>query len=77
MPKEISSFNILNQVVEIQKYFRNVHQPHGWLKEHDCLMSQIHNSICWNSYEESISTFIINYYKYLTIASQHQNEFEV
>lgn len=74
--KEISPTSILNQVVEVQKYFRNHHKPHGWLKDYDCLMPQIPNNTRWNSHKMCISSFLHNYHKYVTIASEHQDQFE-
>lgn len=76
MAKEISPTNLVSQIAEVQKYFRNIHQPHGWLKEHDCVMPQIPNSTRWNSHEECISSFLRNYHKYVLIASEHENEFD-
>ena len=61
----------LKQVIKIQKYFRNVHQAHGWLKEKNDLI-QISNEIRWNSHSESS----LNYHKYREIVLEQDNEFD-
>jgi len=31
--KEVTPKTVMKRIVEVQKYFRNVHQAHGWLRE--------------------------------------------
>jgi len=39
--KEIGTNVIIKHVVEVQKYFRNVHQARGWLEEKGGLVPQL------------------------------------
>ncbi|EGI58250.1 hypothetical protein G5I_13684 [Acromyrmex echinatior] len=49
---------------EVQKYFRNYHQPHGWLINKNSMMPQISNDTRWNSQKECVRTFVENFHKY-------------
>lgn len=73
--KDVTPQTILHKIIKIQRYFRNVHQAHGWLKEKDGLMPQIPNETRWNSYPECVRTFVANYHKYREIALEQDNEF--
>jgi len=73
--KDVTPQTILHKIIKIQKYFRNVHQAHGWLKEKDGLMPQIPNETRWNSHPECVRTFVANYHKYREIALEQDNEF--
>ena len=42
--KEVTPNTILKQLVEVQKYFMNVHLAHAWLKEKSCLAPVIPNA---------------------------------
>lgn len=74
--KDIIPTNVTKHIVEIQKFFRNHHQPHGWLKQKQGLMPQIPNETRWNSYEDCLKTFISNYHLYSQIRSEHLDEFK-
>lgn len=56
--------NIIKHIVEVQKYFRNYHQPHGWLINKNSMMPQISNDTRWNSQKECVRTFVENFHKY-------------
>lgn len=72
---EISNKKILGYVTEVNKFFRNHHQPHGWLKEKGGLMPQIPNATRWNSQLDCIDTFSRNYSKYVEIQQENCSEF--
>jgi len=74
--KDVTPQTILKQIIKVQKYFRNVHQAHGWLKEKDGLMPQIPNETRWNSHPECVRTFVVNYHKYREIALEQDKEFD-
>jgi len=65
--KEIGTNAIIKHVVEVQKYFRNVHQARGWLEEKGGLVPQLPNDTRWNSRLACMKTFIANYSKYVEI----------
>ncbi|KAJ8881847.1 hypothetical protein PR048_018333 [Dryococelus australis] len=44
----------MGHIVEVQKYFRNVHQAHGWLLEKVCVMPQMPNETQWNSHPDCV-----------------------
>lgn len=73
--KDVTPQTILHKIIKIQKYFRNVHQAHGWLKEKDGLMPQIPNETRWNSHPEFVRTFVANYHKYKEIVLKQDNKF--
>jgi hypothetical protein len=67
---------VLNKVVEVQKFFRNHHQPAGWLREKNGMKPQLPNSTRWNSQDESIDTFLKNYQKLHEICLEHESSIE-
>ncbi|XP_054710424.1 uncharacterized protein LOC129220108 [Uloborus diversus] len=74
--KDIIPNSLIKHVLEVQKYFRNKHNAHGWLKEKNGLMPQIPNDTRWNSQDECLRTFIINFHKYNEIRLEHLDEFD-
>lgn len=74
--KEIMPNNLMKYVVEVQKFFKNKHNAHGWLPEKGGLMPQIPNDTRWNSQEECLRTFIANFHKYNEVRLEHLQEFE-
>lgn len=72
LEKVVSPPTVMKHVVEVQKYFRNHHQPHAWLKEKGGVMPQIPNDTRWNSQNACMSTFTKNFYKYVEISSEHK-----
>ncbi|KAB7504956.1 hypothetical protein Anas_09603 [Armadillidium nasatum] len=77
LEQEVTPNSILKYIIQIQKIFRNHHQPHGWLKEKGGLMPQIPNDTRWNSQQACINTFIQNYYKYVEIANEDKLEMSI
>ncbi|KAB7505807.1 hypothetical protein Anas_00753 [Armadillidium nasatum] len=77
LEQEVTPNSILKYIIQIQKFFRNHHQPHGWLKEKGGLMPQIPNDTRWNSQQACINTFIQNYYKYVEIANEDKLEMSI
>lgn len=73
--KEISPKTVMCHIVEINKYFRNVHQAHGWLVEQKGHMPQLPNETRWNSHLDSVRSFAINFHKYREIALEHSEDF--
>lgn len=71
---EISNKKILGYIIEVHKFFRNHHQPHGWLKEKGGLMPQIPNATRWNSQLDCLDTFSKNYAKYIEIQNEKSLE---
>ncbi|GBL79180.1 hypothetical protein AVEN_92419-1 [Araneus ventricosus] len=68
LAQDTSPAAIIKHVVEMQKYFKNHHQPAGWLKElPDSIKPQLPNETRWNSQTQCISTFIKNRLAYLNI----------
>lgn len=74
--KEVMPTTLMKQIVEMQKYFKNKHNAHGWLREKGGLMPQIPNDTRWNSQEECLKTFISNFHKYNEIKLEHLDEFD-
>ena len=66
---------ILKQVVEVQKYFRNVHMAHGLLKEKGRCMPQLPNETRWNSQVACIETYQKNYNFYVKIYGEKMEDF--
>jgi hypothetical protein len=67
---EITNKDILKHVAEVQKYFRNTHQPHGLLKEKGGLVPQLPNATRWNSQIACIDTYVKNYHTYVEISTE-------
>ena len=68
---EVSPKTVLAQIIEVQKFFRNHHQPSAWLIEKNGDKPQIPNSTRWNSQDACVETFLNNYQKYHEICSEH------
>lgn len=68
---EIIPNTLIKQIVEIQKFFRNHHQPHAWLKEKNGLMPQLPCETRWNSHNACLNSFISNYSLYAQIKLEH------
>nr|XP_047134881.1 uncharacterized protein LOC124812377 isoform X2 [Hydra vulgaris] len=71
LEKEVTHPDVIKHVVEVQKYFRNTHQPHGWLREKGGHMPQLPNDTRWNSQIDCIETYIKNYQIYVEIVDNH------
>lgn len=63
----------LKHIVEVQKYFRNVHQARGWLDEKGGAVPQLPNDTRWNSHFATVETFVSNYAKYVEIQVAHED----
>ena len=72
--KEVSPRTVLSHIVEVQKYFRNHHQPQGWLREKGGLKPQIPNDTRWNSQNACVDTFLENFPKYHEICIDNSDE---
>lgn len=70
--KELGSNVIIKHIVEVQKYFRNVHQARGWLEEKGGVVPQLPNETRWNSHYEAVQTFVSNYTKYVEIQNEQE-----
>ena len=74
LEKDICNTVILKQIVEIQKYFRNVHLVHGLLKKKGGCMPQLPNEICWNSQVAYLETYKRNYNIYSEIWGENMKK---
>ncbi|XP_031328801.1 uncharacterized protein LOC116159856 [Photinus pyralis] len=70
----ISPKTVLKHIIEIQTYWRNHHQPHGWLREKNGKMPQIPNDTRWNSQLDCVRTYNQNYFTYREIIKEHPQE---
>lgn len=62
---------VLKHIVEIQNFFRNHHQPRGWLIEHNGKKPQLPNQTRWNSQLDCVDTFLHNWMAYNNITREH------
>lgn len=75
--QELTPSTIMKHVVEVQKYFRNHHQPSGWLKEvSEAVKPQIPGDTRWNSQLTCIDTFIRNHAGYTHVTNSHEEEID-
>ncbi|RXG60599.1 hypothetical protein Avbf_18136 [Armadillidium vulgare] len=72
--KEVTPRTVLSHLVEVAKYFRNHHQPEGWLREKGGKKPQLPNDTRWNSQCECVDTFIQNFPLYIEIRNKHSAE---
>jgi hypothetical protein len=61
---------IKNQLIEIQKFFRNHQRPAAQLKEKGGKIPQLPNDTRWLSHKEFFNTFLFNYQHYLDICDE-------
>ena len=73
---EVSTRTVISKIVEVQKYFRNHHQPAGWLREKNGVKPQLPNATRWNSQNACIDTFLTNYQMLLEISMEKKSELE-
>lgn len=71
LEKEVTPNSVLKHIVEIQKFFKYHHQPHGWLKEKEGKLPQLPNDTRWNSQLACIETYLHNFHKYREIVREH------
>lgn len=78
LAQDITPVSITKHVIEVQKFFRNHHQPVAWLKElPDTVKPQLPNETRWNSQINCISTFLKNRPAYLQICENHEGDIDV
>jgi hypothetical protein len=68
--KVVGTNAVIKDIIEVQKYFRSVHQTRGWLEEKGGLVPQLPNDTRRNSHLACIKTFVSNYPKYVEIFSE-------
>ncbi|XP_064469683.1 uncharacterized protein LOC135384411 [Ornithodoros turicata] len=73
--KQVLPSKLLNKIVRVQKYFKNHHQPHGWLQEKNGLLPQLPCDTRWSSNFECVRTFLENFHKYNEIRLEHPSDF--
>nr|XP_047131912.1 uncharacterized protein LOC124810984 [Hydra vulgaris] len=67
--------SFLAHLIEVNKYFRNHHQPRGWLlDDRNGVMPQLPNDTRWNSQVDCLKTYIKNYSHYLDIIEKHEGD---
>ena len=71
--KELGNNVVVKHIIEVQKYFRNVHQARGWLENKQGVVPQLPNDTRWNSHLDTVKTFLANYAKYLEIRSEQED----
>lgn len=75
--KEVAPKSIIKHVIEIQKFFKYHHMPHGWLKaKKHSKMPQLPNDTRWNSQVDCVDTFLHNYSIYREIISENEDYFD-
>lgn len=74
--KEVTPKTVLKHIIEIQKFFRNHHQPLGLVKDKKGKIPQLPNETRWNSLIACVDTFIENYSIYRDILSENEELFE-
>jgi len=77
--QDITTQKIISQIVEVNKYFRNHHQPGALLAEfgkQGAVKPQLPGATRWNSQLDCVETFIKNRPFYIIIISQHDDVIE-
>jgi len=75
--QQLTPSQTMKHVVEVQKYFRNHHQPSGWLKEvSDTVKPQIPGDTRWNSQLTCADTFIRNHAGYSHVVNSHEEDLD-
>ena len=70
LENDIADQTILDKVMTVQKYFKNVHRAHGLLKEKNGKMAQLYNDTRWNSKISMLENFLDNDSLYLEIIEE-------
>ena len=63
--KDVGTNAVTKHIIEVQKYFRNVHQ-----EEKGGVVPQLPNDTRWNSHLACVKTFVLNYPKYVEVCSE-------
>jgi len=66
--------HIMGPIVKINRFFREHHQPAGWLKEKDGMMPQLPNNTRWTSQRAALHTFVRNHSKYVKIRDEQDRD---
>ena len=66
----MSNKSIMKHIVEVQKFFRNVHVAHGLLKEKGGKQPQLPNDTRWNSDIACLETFKANHALYVEVRTE-------
>jgi hypothetical protein len=66
----ISPAEIMEDFVDVNKYYRNHHSPHSKLIEKGGVQPQIPNDTRWNSQFSCIDTFVTNFHIYREVSSE-------
>lgn len=67
LEESVTTADVMKHIVAIHKYFRNVHQAHGLLKELGGCQPQIPNDTRWNSIVDCLQTFLRNHALYVEV----------
>jgi len=65
---------IMGPIVKINRFFREHHQPSGWLKEKDGMMPQLPNNTRWTSQRAALHTVVRNHPKYVEIRDEQDHD---
>ncbi len=66
--------NTKSRVVHIQKHFRNHHRAHGLLKEKGGQQPKIPLEVRWNSYYDTLVSFMANINIYVDVCTDHYDD---
>ena len=65
---------IMGPIVKINRFFREHHQPAGWLKEKSGMTPQLPNNTRWTSQRAALHTFVRNHSKYVEIRDEQDHD---
>ena len=75
--QDVTPSKVIEQIIQVNKYFRNHHVPGALLAEHKGnVKPQLPCETRWNSSLSCIESFIINRPFLLLVATQNENEIE-
>ena len=76
--QDVPPSSITKQVVEVQKYFRNHHQPSAWLKSYEgSVKPQLPGETRWNSQLTCLDTFLRNRPFMIKITEDHSSDVDI
>lgn len=72
---KIGRFNVIqNQIVAINKYFRNHHLPKSWYDAAGGKQLVIPTDVRWNSYADCLSSYTTNWAALAKVAEDHRDD---
>lgn len=75
--QDVTTKAVINQVVEINKYFRNHHKPGAYLEQKpDSVKPQLPGDTRWNSQLDCVSTYLKNRASMLLIIAENEDDID-